>query len=96
MMLRHVGTTFAVRATAMQRVDLRLTAVRDLSNPRAKARPDQCFSCLFEGPGNAGFAQGTYLLDHQVLGTVALFLAPVNLRTPGSPVTYEALVNRLA
>jgi hypothetical protein len=96
MMLGHVGSTFSVRATAVQRVDVRLTAVRDLSSAAAKARPDQCFSLIFEGPGNATFAEGTHVLDHGVLGSVALLLTPVDQRKAGQPIAYEAVINRLA
>jgi hypothetical protein len=96
MMLRHAGSTFSVRATAVQKVDVRLTAVRNLSRAGARARPDQCFSLIFEGPGNAAVAAGTYVLEHGELGSVPLFLTPVDLRKAGRPVAYEAVINRLA
>ncbi|HXA28511.1 MAG TPA: hypothetical protein VN193_07165 [Candidatus Angelobacter sp.] len=96
MMLRHAGSTFTVHTAAMQRVDLRLASVIDLSTPAAKARPGQCFSMVFEGSGKDAVAPGTYVVEHSVLGKLMLFLSPVNMRTPGKPSTYEAIVNRLA
>lgn len=73
--LPHVGSAFALRATEAT-VALTLTAVAP-----ADGRP---FELTFEGPAAPHVPQATWTLEHDVLGTLAVFLVP------SGPTTYRA------
>src|SRR3954452_784720 len=58
----------------------------------AKYRGSQdAFGLLFDGP--IGRAQGTYTLEHTVIGRFKMFITPVG--RPSNVQTYEAVVDRL-
>ncbi|MEW6021171.1 MAG: hypothetical protein AB1807_03415 [Pseudomonadota bacterium] len=60
--------------------------------PLAGAAPDEHhFSLGFRGPAAPQLEQGTYTLDHAVLGTLAIFLVPVGRDAGG--VQYQAIFN---
>jgi len=72
-------------------------ALREVTDlPRAatlaKYRGSQdAFGLLFDGP--IGRAQGTYTLEHTVIGRFKMFITPVG--RPSNVQTYEAVVDRL-
>lgn len=74
----HVGSTFELLLEGAQHLSLTLGAAELIptTNPAAvMARPP--FSLIFRPPAGLAFAQGTYLLRHATLGTLELFLVPV-------------------
>lgn len=86
----QVGTAFRVVGDASDSVELRLAELVD-----GKAAPGfEVFSLFLEGPAAPRLDQATYTMDHPVLGTIALFLVPVEAVAGG--IRYEALFNRRA
>ncbi|MDN4056898.1 hypothetical protein QPK31_01545 [Massilia sp. YIM B02769] len=60
--------------------------------PLAGAAPDEHrFSLGFRSSAAVQLEQGTYTLDHAVLGTLAIFLVPVGRDAGG--VQYQAIFN---
>jgi hypothetical protein len=51
----------------------------------------ESFSLLFEGSKKSKIAQGTYQVNHDILGKFTLMIVPVGLR--GN--RYEAIINRI-
>lgn len=82
----HAGTAFDVSGTA-----LTLTSVeRAPEQPNApRTKP---FSLWFGGPAGTSMDQGTYDLEHPVLGRLTLFLVPRDPLADGLP-RYEAIFN---
>lgn len=70
-------------------VPLRLASVSD----EQRLGEFQQFSLYFHGPPAALLTQGIYLLDHDVIGTLALFLVPI-LGSNQERIVYEACFNR--
>ena len=70
-------------------VSLQLTEVRD---GRSSVDLEQ-FSAFFRGAPGVAFAQGTYLLRHDALGDVEIFLVPIE--RDGDSFVLEAAVSRL-
>ena len=68
---------------------LRLASVSD----EQRLGEFQQFSLYFHGPPAALLPQGIYLLDHDVIGTLALFLVPI-LGSNQERIVYEACFNR--
>jgi hypothetical protein len=84
----QAGTDFRVtRGDAI--VVLRLASVSD----DQRLGEFQQFSLYFHGPPAALLTQGIYLLDHDVLGTLALFIVPI-LGSNQERIVYEACFNR--
>ena len=75
-------------------VTLVLTSVRDLpeADRRGLVDNEDCFLLRFRGPVRRPLAQGTYTLQHFLLGAFPMFLVPMG----GSPRSrvYEAVINR--
>jgi uncharacterized protein DUF6916 len=73
----HVGGRFQMHVDDGAVVDLVLIEARDHGRkdwPQGLRRP---FSLLFRGPGNSQATQGTYRIEHDVLGAIELFLVPI-------------------
>ncbi|MFO1304125.1 MAG: hypothetical protein U1F54_10360 [Burkholderiales bacterium] len=70
-------------------VPLRVKATRALPPHALRATPP--FSVIFEGPLDRALHQGTYALDHPVLGRMEVFLVPVARTATG--IDYEAVFN---
>jgi len=68
---------------------LRLIQVENLASAAEEAAGRPRFSLLFDG-GAARFSQGTYAMQHAVLGTFDLFLVPVGQQRG----LYQAVINR--
>jgi hypothetical protein len=84
----QVGSAFRVVGGAFDSVELRFA---ELAAGRA-APGFEVFSLFLDGPAAPQLDQATYTLDHPALGTIALFLVPVEA-VPGG-IRYEALFNR--
>ena len=95
----HEGSIFTVVKTgipgaldeAFGPVELELTDVEDTSRGAVDA-----FSLLFRGPTDKEFEQGTYRLNHNVIGPVDLFLVPIFDPQPrDTRICYQAIISRL-
>ena len=84
----HVGTTFRVLVEdANAGVSaIELAEVR-LGTPQPGAPREQPFSLHFTGPADRLLEQGTYVLDHDQLGRLDIFLVAIG------PGRYEAVFN---
>lgn len=85
----HIDTGFTVDASSGA-VVLRLAGVDD----RGVTSGVRQFSLFFHGAPDAVLRQGTYLLRHDVLGAVLLFIAPIQGSTR-ERILYEACFNVL-
>jgi hypothetical protein len=52
------------------------------------------FSLFFHGPATAALPQGTYTLEHDALGSLALFIVPI-VGSNQQRIVYEACFTRL-
>jgi hypothetical protein len=51
------------------------------------------YSLLFRGPAEFCLLQSSYPIEHPVIGTLDLFIVPVNEKPDG--FRYEAIINRI-
>lgn len=82
----HVSEAFTLWV-GPEPVSLVLTGVE-----AAGADPEQSFTLQFQTSGPAHAPQGTYPVEHEAIGQMAIFLVPVRQDADG--VTYEAVFNR--
>ena len=75
---------------------LRLTSV----SSRKVSGPWESFSLLFKAEGDFGLEQGTFLLEHDALGELDIFLVPIRqsfdegAEEDTSVTLYESVFNR--
>jgi len=82
-----LGSSFVLKTTEGQSVDLRLVEVSGI-----RERPHQfSFSIVFSVAQGYTVEQGLYDLEHESLGTVQLFLVPVDETPEGMKL--EAVFN---
>jgi hypothetical protein len=86
----HVNSTFTAKQKG-QSTRLVLTEVNDLRSAQAP-NEEHRFSLVFTAPNGAAIDPGLYEFTQPKLGTVALFVTPVDLGRQGR--RYEAVVNR--
>jgi hypothetical protein len=86
-----VGDSFTVSAEPP--LDLVLVEASYLQSGPAGVDESRSFSALFRGPAEPALAQATYVLNHDELGGLTLFLVPISADETGR--TYEAVFNRL-
>jgi hypothetical protein len=88
--LSHLGSVFTVNGDSMRPSWLALTLVRDSSSPslRANLPKIETFTLHFDGTGEP-LSQGTWELQHEVLGRISLFLVPGDLSR------YTAVISHL-
>jgi hypothetical protein len=86
----HVGTTFSIDATPAP-VVLRLAAVEDV----ASAARSLQFSLLFHGSPAQLIQPGTYVLRHDALGPLLLYIAPI-VGSNHERIVYQACFNVVA
>jgi hypothetical protein len=85
----HLSTRFQVYPPTGQPIPMTLVRTDDLS-----LSPDiESFRLLFRTPRKNVLAQGTYALEHDVMGKASLFLVPVFTRDRGFQ-EYEAVFTR--
>ncbi|HEX7166944.1 MAG TPA: hypothetical protein VF230_08175 [Acidimicrobiales bacterium] len=82
----HVGSAFTAHFDGADPVELTLVGVRlDPASPgQPRAEP---FTLRFESGPSPALAQGTYVLQHDVLGELAVFIVP------SAAGAYEAVFN---
>jgi hypothetical protein len=84
----ELGTTFYLAVNG-QRLPVTLVEVTDSKSGGGFQR----FSVLFHGPPDRALVQGTYALQHDVLGSLDIFIVPVIGSGPERMV-YEACFNQ--
>ncbi len=80
-------TKFGLRQDVAEPIELELVHVSELHS----AARQETFSILFRGPLRAPLSQRIYQLEHEQLGTLALFIVPVSRDEHG--YSYEAVFN---
>ena len=87
----RVGEEFRVRVPDEHSLTLVLSEV-EAGTQAGAAHPDgttpQQFSLIFRGPSAPQLSQGTWVLDHDEIGELALFLVPLGPDAEGP--RYEA------
>ena len=86
---KHVNTKFKVYRTDEEIFDAELVGVYDLRNDHVL----QTFAVEFLLPREFGNEQRIHKIEHPELGTMELFIVPVEQRESG--IRYEAIFNRL-
>ncbi|HZQ27510.1 MAG TPA: hypothetical protein VFA94_07410 [Acidimicrobiales bacterium] len=82
----HVGTTF--RATNVEPAPVELVLSEVVVHPAQPNSPRaEPFSLLFAGSAETMLPQHIYVLEHEAMGTLTIFLVPL------SPTSYEAAFN---
>lgn len=88
----RVGDTFRLDRGEGQTLALELVEAKDLGGRPAPAGRISTYALLFRSSGEKRHvAQGTYRLDHDVLGTQEMFLVPLGPDDVG--MRYEAIFN---
>ena len=80
----HVGTTFSIDVQGGDPLVLTLDEVQVRSEHELRAEP---FTLSFSGPAEPMAPQGTFRLEHDELGSLEVFLVPVEAGR------YEAVFN---
>jgi hypothetical protein len=88
---RHLGTGFRLRLPDGGTLELALLEASP--HPHLPHAPDrrQGFSVVFRSTSPGHLPQGIYRLDHDVMGSLELFLVPIGPREGG--MGYEAVFN---
>lgn len=88
-----INSTFRLYA-GHRTVSMKLVELVDLTPAGSVVRPGaECFSLRFRG-ANVSLPQGSYGIDHTVLGKFPLFLVPAGKDNGGQ--VFVAIVNRLS
>ena len=85
----HLNTTFRMPFDDGEALDLVLVEATDKT---PKGFDGEQFSLIFKGPADPYLPQQTYVLEHADLGTIYLFLVPVEQTKDG--FFYESFFNR--
>jgi hypothetical protein len=85
-----IGQTFTMSARR-DAISVVLSEVADLK-PATTANDEDRFTLVFTAPRRQARPQGTYQLQHPNLGSVALFVVPVD--RGASARRYQAIINR--
>lgn len=86
----HVGETFSLELQQLGRVELTLTeAEASPWQPAEGSSLPHAFSLVFRGPPQTVLPQGTYALQHDVLGELEIFFTPIAGSAEG--VDYQAV-----
>ena len=85
----HLNTKFRIRPDESTVVETELIVAEDLGSTPRQER----FSLIFRGPHQPFLPQSMYRVEHDVMGTLDLFLVPIGAEEDG--LRYEAVFNRL-
>lgn len=85
----HLNTKFRIRPDESTVVETELIVAEDLGSTPRQER----FSLIFRGPHQPILPQMIYRIEHDVMGTLNLFLVPIGVEEDG--LRYEAVFNRL-
>ena len=87
----HVGTVFHFDVGNDQKIDLTLTEVKVQMQKHLSSRLHRdSFSLYFSGPQNLYIQQGMYESTHDALGSLPLFIVPME-RKPDGSFEFEAV-----
>jgi hypothetical protein len=88
---RHLGTAFRLRRPDGEALEL--TLLEASLHPHLPHAPGhrQGFSVVFRGASPTHLPQGIYRLDHDLMGSLDLFLVPIGPRE--GAMCYEAVFN---
>jgi hypothetical protein len=92
---KHLNTKFRINIDAGTEeargpIELELVEVRGYNGNPGDQEGLERFSLFFTAPPNVRLAQGTFKLDHQVLGELAIFIVPIS---DHNGFRYEAVFN---
>ena len=87
---KHVNTKFRA-ALGAEAVDLELELVKGYPGHPDDQKGMERFSLFFRGPAKPFLPQATYSLSHDGMGTVDIFLVPI--QPDGEGLRYEAVFN---
>lgn len=91
----YVNTQFRVYLGPSNTRGLELVEIGDyLSRSVATSSQTECFSLLFSVPQGRRFDQDTYLMEHDALGNLYLFVVPVGRQGKTARDYYEAVIYR--
>jgi hypothetical protein len=91
----YVDTQFRVYVTPSSSRALMLKQVSDYITPQgAGTQQPECFSLFMTKPPGNAFEQNTYLIEHEALGSLYLFLVPVSGKNQSGLDYYEAVIYR--
>ena len=85
----HQDAPFRLHPDAGDPLDLRLVEVTPLGGGTAPAGGRAPFSLVFRGPRAPVLPQRIYLLEHEAIGTIEIFLVPIGPDQEG--MRYEAV-----
>jgi hypothetical protein len=88
---KHLNTTFRASLDGESGVDLELIEVKSYMSKHAEQDGMERFSAFFNGPADVRLEQGTYRLQHELMGRFEIFLVPVAVSEKG--FRYEAVFN---
>src|SRR4051794_32263931 len=92
--VEDVGTKFRVATDSEAAVELELIDASALpGRPAPPGVREDPFSLLFRGPFAPGLTQMIHTLDHETLGTMAIFLVPIGPEGDALGTHYQALFN---
>jgi hypothetical protein len=88
----HLGETFRTVLEPGNQLELELVEVEALGSASPDDPPRrESFSIVFRGPKDKTLAQGTFRMEHDVIGSFDLFLVPISEDQDGRQ--YEAVFN---
>lgn len=90
---RNVNTKFRITVDESRKVEIELVEVASYAPNPGDHEGMIRFSAFFESPASLLLQQGTFMLEHDDLGTFPLFMSPVARTDNG--FRYEAVVNRM-
>jgi hypothetical protein len=89
----QLGTSFFV-SNETATVKTTLVSVKSFASRKQTAAGKEGFSLLFRGSKQTTLKQGTYVIEHEELGTFSFLIVPVGMMDTRAPY-YEVVVNRL-
>ena len=87
----HLGSTFHLRLSASERLELALAEVTVHPHLPEAAGRRRGYSVVFRSALPGHLPQSIYRLEHEQMGTLDLFLVPIGPRDGG--MRYEAVFN---
>ena len=87
-----VGSSFRVVDPETEVASLELSRAEPVRAWPGAPRQDP-FSLVFRAPASCALLQGSYVLEHQTLGSLSLFLVPIGPTGDGRGLAYQAIFN---
>ncbi|HYH07463.1 MAG TPA: hypothetical protein VEK11_10445 [Thermoanaerobaculia bacterium] len=87
----HTGSQFHVKVDETRTIDLLLEEVKVVLEKHVSPRMNRdSFSLYFIGRADVLLPQATYTVEHDALGSAAIFIVPVGRRHSTGEYLYEA------